>query len=142
MRDASTELPPPRSSLARSVLQEIVERLAALARSGESAAIDLRGLPLSPEDRADLEQALGRGQVSAELELAGRSEVWETGYSGVWWVRHYGAGDVLAAERVEITAVPEILVTHADDITAAAARARALYHVAQPQASAERASHG
>ncbi len=142
MSSAYTETPSLRSSLAQSLLREIVERLAVLAGSGERAAIDLRGLPLGPEDRAELQQALGRGEVAAQLQLAGRSEIWETAYSGVWWVRHYGAGNVLAAERVEITPVPEILVTHPDDITAAAARAREQFGAAQPEDAAEGSTHG
>ena len=39
-------------------------------------------------DRDQLEQLLGRGEVQARLEIAGPSEIWETAYAGVWWVRH------------------------------------------------------
>jgi hydrogenase-1 operon protein HyaF len=111
--------------LARSVLREIAERLAELARTGEPAAIDLRSLPLKASDRSELEDSLGRGDVTATLNVAGTSELWETRYSGVWWVRHLGAGDRIAAERIEISIVPEILVTHGADIAHAAERMRA-----------------
>ena len=113
------------SGLAQSVLREIAERLAALARTGERGAIDLRSLPLTSADRGELEDKLGRGDVTAKLTVAGTSELWETRYSGVWWIRHYGAGDKIAAERIEIAAVPEILVAHEADIAAACARVRA-----------------
>ena len=56
------------------------------------------------------------------LELAGPSEIWETAYTGVWWVRHQGAGDRVATEEIAITRIPEILRAHPDDIDAAAAR--------------------
>lgn len=114
-----------RTGLAQSVLGEIAERLAALASTGETAAIDLRSLPLTSADRAELEDTLGRGDVTARLTVAGTSELWETRYSGVWWVRHSGADDKVAAERIEIAAVPEILLAHDADIAAACARLRA-----------------
>ena len=66
--------------------------LEALAESGQAGSIDLRSLPLSDADRAQLEELLGRGEVQAKLDLAGASEVWETTYPGVWWIRHKGAG--------------------------------------------------
>lgn len=114
----------PRTGLAQSVLREVAARLAALADSGERAAIDLRSLPLTTADRRELEDTLGRGEVAASLTVTGSSQVWETRYSGVWWVRHFGAHEQIAAERIEIAAVPEILVTDSADIAAAARRVR------------------
>lgn len=113
-----------RRGLAESVLREIVERLALLAASGATAAIDLHSLPMTPADRGELERRLGRGEVTVKLDVGGTSELWETGYSGVWWVRHLGAADRVAVERIEIAAIPEILVAHDEDIAAAAVRAR------------------
>lgn len=123
----------PRTGLAQSVLREVAARLAALADSGETAAIDLRSLPLTPADRRELEDSLGRGEVVASLTVTGSSQVWETSYSGVWWVRHFGAGEQIAAERIEIAAVPEILVAQRADIAAAVRRVRE---------DLERAAHG
>lgn len=113
-----------RTGMAASVLAEIGECLKALAGGGEAAAIDLLSLPMTPADRAELEALLGHGDVEAALDIAGPSQIWETGYSGVWWVRHFGAGDRIAAERIEITALPELLMSHVDDIAAAATRLR------------------
>ncbi len=59
-----------------------------------------------------------------KLEVAGTSELWETRYAGVWWVRHFGDGDRIASERIEIAAIPQILVSQDEDIAAAAARVR------------------
>lgn len=113
-----------RTGMARSVLAEIGELLDSLAAGGTPAAIDLLSLPMTPADRAELEALLGHGDVEAALDVAGPSQIWETGYSGVWWVRHFGAGDKVAAERIEITALPDILMSHDDDIAAAATRLR------------------
>lgn len=102
-----------------SLLREIAHHLDVLAKTGACAAIDLCSLPLTVADRSELEERLGHGDLEAVLTAAGISEIWETRYAGVWWVRHLGAGDKLAAERIEITASPEILTSHAADIAAA-----------------------
>jgi hydrogenase-1 operon protein HyaF len=112
------------TGMAKSLVREIAGLLDALAKTGETAVVDLRSLPMTDTDREELEDALGRGDVAIALDVAGHSEIWETGYAGVWWVRHYGGDDRIAAERIEITAVPEIIVTHGADIAAAAARLR------------------
>ena len=112
------------TGMALSVIAEIGRMLEALSESGQAGSIDLRSLPLSDADRAQLEEALGRGEVRAELELAGNSEVWETTYPGVWWIRHRGAGDKIATEEISVCAIPEILITHPVDIKAAAGRLR------------------
>ena len=113
-----------RTGLAAAVLQEITQLLAKLADTGAAGSIDLRSLPMTDADRDELEERLGRGEVQADLSVAGTSQVWETGYSGVWWIRHLGAGDKIAAEEIAVTNVPEILVSHSADIAAAASRIR------------------
>ena len=113
-----------RTGLAAAVLQEITQLLVKLADTGAAGSIDLRSLPMTDADRDELEEQLGRGEVHAELNVAGTSQVWETGYSGVWWIRHLGTGDKIAAEEIAVTNVPEILVSHRADIAAAASRIR------------------
>ena len=124
MPHGSTEHEAIHTGLAQSVLREIAGHLAALAGAGEPAAIDLRSLPMTAADRGELESLLGRGEVTVKLDVAGTSELWETRYSGVWWVRHRGDDERIATERIEIAAIPEILVSHDADIAAAAARIR------------------
>lgn len=112
------------TGMAYSILAEIGQLLTALSERGETGAIDLRSLPLTDADREQLDQILGHGEVRAELDLAGTTEVWETSYDGVWWVRHKGAGDKIATEEIAVTPVPEILKTHPVDIAAASRRIR------------------
>ena len=112
------------TGMAQSLLAEIGGLLERLAATGEAGFIDLRSLPLTDADRAELEILLGRGEVRADLALAGRSEVWETGYAGAWWIRHLGADDRIAAEEIAVCAVPEILRAHPADVQAAARRLR------------------
>ena len=110
------------TGMALSVLAEIGRMLEALTESGQAGAIDLKSLPLSDADREQLEELLGRGEVRAEMDIAGTSEAWETSYAGVWWVRHCGAGGKIASEEISVCRVPEILITHPVDIEAAARR--------------------
>jgi hydrogenase-1 operon protein HyaF len=112
------------TGMALSVLAEVGRMLENLAATGQPGFIDLRSLPLSDADRAQLEASLGRGEVQLELELAGTSEVWETAYSGVWWTRHRGAGGRVATEEISVCRIPELLISHPADIEAAASRLR------------------
>lgn len=112
------------TGMAWSILAEIGQLLEALSANGEAGSIDLRSLPMTDADREQLEELLGRGEVRADLDLAGASEVWETSYAGVWWIRHKGARDKIASEEIAVTLVPEILLTHPIDVEAAATRFR------------------
>jgi len=125
------------TGMAWSVLAEVGRLLEQLAASGDASAIDLRSLPLTDADRVELESLLGRGEVHANLDLAGRSEVWETAYPGAWWIRHLGAGDRVAAEEIAICTVPEILRTHPADIAAAARRLAQELQQTRPAAATE-----
>lgn len=131
--------PPRLTGMADAVLAEIAARLAEAAGGAKVAPIELTAMPLTSDDRADLQARLGRGEVFATIESAGRSEVWETLFSGVWVVRHFGESDRVASETIEIGAAPAILLSHRADMAAAASR---LAKVAPPagQALAEGSS--
>jgi hydrogenase-1 operon protein HyaF len=125
------------TGMAWSVLTEIGRLLENLAANGEPGCIDLRSLPLTDADREELEALLGRGEVRVDLDLAGRSEVWETAYAGAWWIRHRGAGDRIAAELISVCPVPDLLSTHPADIQAAARRLRHDLQQSRPAAGNE-----
>ncbi len=91
----------------------MLERLVA---SQTPAAIDLRSLPMSPQDRTELKRALGEGEVRATVDAEGVSIIQETGISGVWWVEHRNRLGELIAEALEVTRVPEILARASDEI--------------------------
>ena len=112
------------TGMAYSILSEIAQRLQALAERNEPASIDLRSLPLTQADRDELEEMLGRGEVSVRLELAGPTKIWETAYAGVWWIRHMGTGERIATEEIAVTPIPEILLSQPHDVAAAARRIR------------------
>jgi len=127
--------------IADALMREIVESLAALAEHGTPNVIDLASLPMAPIERDRLAEALGTGEVTATVEVTGTSEVRETGYAGVWWVRHFGAAGRLASEHIEIAEVPEILRAHRDDIAEAVDRLAEFLDQQQPERLDKDRSH-
>jgi hydrogenase-1 operon protein HyaF len=113
-----------RTGMARAIFTEVAEALERLASGGESLSIDLHSLPLTDADLAELEELLGRGEVSVELEVIGDTRIWETAYAGVWWIRHLGAGGRVASQEIAITEIPDILKSQTPDIQDAARRIR------------------
>ena len=107
------------------ILAEIAELLERLARTGEPGAIDLRSLPLSPADRAQLLQALGTGEVDARMQANGESRIRETAVHGVWWTEHRDSSGELLATLIEVARVPDILIVGEDDLLRGASRLRA-----------------
>jgi len=101
---------------ARAVLREIETMLRRLIENDEDSSIDLTALPLTPQDYDLLEDTLGEGEVSAEVDSLGPTRVHETGIPGVWWVTHYNTDDEVMAEFIEVTYCPEILLTPEDDV--------------------------
>lgn len=98
------------------ILHEILDLLGRLASDGSCGIIDLRAMPLTPGDYAQLEEALAAGAVRVEIDAAGPTQVFETVYPGVWWTRHRNESGETVAEFIEITACPEILKSHVDDV--------------------------
>ena len=102
------------------ILAELATLLEQLVESQTPAAIDLRSLPMSPQDRTELERVLGDGEVQATVKADGLSSIRETRFSGIWWVTHCNAQGESIAELLEVTRVPEMLASAPDEIAAAA----------------------
>lgn len=98
------------------LLHEIRHALKRLAEGEEGTVIDLRGLPLAPGEEERIEAALGEGEVRAELQALGPTLVEETSYPGVWLVTHRNADNVVIARMIEVTRMPEILMSQREDI--------------------------
>lgn len=98
------------------LLLETAEMVRRLLATGESTAIDLRALPLTPADRDWLQAQLGKGEISVTLEAEGESTINETACPGVWWVTHHNEKGAVASEFIEITLVPELVKAHTEDI--------------------------
>jgi len=108
------------STNAAALLHEIAALLDSLARTGEGGSVQLNGLPLLPGDYEVLQEELGEGELSAELEALGRTQLRETALHGVWWVTHRNSVHEIVAESIEVTRCPAILQTPAEDVTESA----------------------
>jgi hydrogenase-1 operon protein HyaF len=103
--------------LAKTLLTEILSMLSHLLDTGEAGVLDLRALPtLGQEGYQFLKDQLGIGEVKAQIQSFGRSEIQETAIAGIWWVSHYNQDDDIYTELIEVNFFPEILKTHRDDI--------------------------
>lgn len=99
----------------RALLHELADMLQQLIDKGEGDSIDLRRIPLFPDDLDVLHEKLGEGEVTAEVTSAGSSVIRESAIPGVWWVTHFNEEDEVIAELIEVTFCPEILKTPTDD---------------------------
>ena len=99
------------------LIVQVGDLLRQLIEHGKEGSIDLLGMPLSPSCVAVLEQRLGRGEISVLLDAAGRSEIQETSFPGVWWTRHTDETGRVIALLIEVAFVPDIVRANLDDMT-------------------------
>ena len=114
------------SGNADAILHEIVALLEAFTATGETGAIDLHSLLVTPTDYELLRTTLAEGEVHAQINAIGNTEVRETLYPGVWWLTYYNVEGDIVADLLEVTAVPEILKAPAEDICDGLVRLREL----------------
>ena len=100
------------------LLRELATRLSRLLDAGESSAIDLSALPLTPADLDWLRDQLGPGEVSVTLDAAGTSTFEETGCAGVWWVTHHNDAGAVTTQLLEVAFVPELVRAQRADVAA------------------------
>ena len=104
------------------LLNEVKHALDNLIETGRNTIIDLRSIPLAPGEEDRILQTLGQGEVLAQLNALGLSEIIETQYAGVWIVTHYNDEDHIISRFIEVTTMPEILCSQTEDIMAAYSR--------------------
>ena len=120
------------SGNAVAILHELSEMLDELMEQGESGAIDLQSLPLTPGDYELLREVLAEGEVHATIDAIGPTEVRETLFPGVWWITHYNVEGDIMADVIEVAFVPDILKSHPDDVSEARDRLKAFLEEAGP----------
>ena len=99
-----------------SILSEIKFALEQLLEQKKTHSIDLRAMPWSPGEEDKLEQYLGRGEISVELDALGKSTFYESRFSGIWIVTHYNQEDEIIGKLIEITTMPEMIFSQYEDI--------------------------
>ena len=98
------------------LLHEIKHALRKLIESGDSSIIDLRSIPLAPGEEDIIINTLGCGEVHARLNALGPSEIVETRFAGVWLITHFNEDNSIIGRFIEITALPDILQSQAEDM--------------------------
>jgi HupH hydrogenase expression protein, C-terminal conserved region len=101
------------------LLHEIKHALENLIESGANSIIDLRSIPLAPGEEEKILSTLGKGEVEAQLDALGLSEIIETQYAGVWVITHYNDEGNIISRFIEVTAMPDILSSQTEDIMTA-----------------------
>ena len=101
------------------LLHEIKHALENLIENGESSIIDLRSIPLAPGEEDRILDTRGKGEVQAQLETLGLSEIIETQYAGVWVVTHFNDDGNVISRFIEVTTMPGILISQTEDIKVA-----------------------
>ena len=104
------------------LLHEIKHGLDTLIETGKTSIIDLRSIPLAPGEEDRILNTLGQGEVLAQMNALGLSEVIETQYAGVWLVTHYNDEGNIISRFIEVTTMPEILCSQTEDILSAYSR--------------------
>lgn len=117
------------------VLHEIAHALRRLRETGSATVIDLRAIPFGPGDEDRLLGVLGEGEVKAELSSLGMTHIRETRYHGVWVLDYRDGEDARIGLQVEVTDVPSLLRTPADDIADSSESLEAVLDMAKQQPS-------
>lgn len=104
------------TATAQAILAELETSLQELLASGREHSIDLRSLPLAPGELDYLKEALGAGEVRADVDALGASRVIETRVRGVWWVTHRNTLEDVIAEFIEVSFCPDIIRAQRDDV--------------------------
>lgn len=101
------------------LLNEVKHALNNLIKNSESTVIDLRSIPLASGEEEKILNTLGCGEVHAQLNALGPSEIIETQYAGVWIVTHRNDENEIISRFIEITTMPDILRSQKEDVIAA-----------------------
>jgi len=98
------------------ILNEVHHALKLLAEKEQSTTIDLRSIPMAPGEEDKINDILGTGEIKVTLDSMGISEIIETGISGVWLITHYNLAQEVTGKFLEITRVPDLILTHPEDL--------------------------
>jgi hydrogenase-1 operon protein HyaF len=98
------------------LLRELAEQVKRLLDNGESSAIDLSALPLTPADLDWLREKLGAGEIAVTLQANGESTLNETACPGIWWVTHCNEQGAVTSQFIEVAFVPELVKAHPQDV--------------------------
>lgn len=98
------------------VLHEIAHALRRWLETKSAHVIDLRAMPMAPKEITELIEILGTGEITAQLNALGESEIVETRFPGVWLITHFHENRSVSARSIEITDMPALLKSQQEDV--------------------------
>lgn len=104
------------------LLHQIKHAMDNLLDNNVNEVIDLRSIPLAPGEEDNLLNILGQGEVKAQLNALGPSEILETQFNGVWLITHYNDENEIVSRHIEVTYMPEIMLSQMQDIQSSSQR--------------------
>lgn len=105
-----------RNSKIYSLIEDIKAALKNLLETGEETIIDFTNYPCDEECEEAIKEILGKGEVTASLNIFGCDSIIETGVHGVWWVHHLNDTGAILTKALYISYVPSILPAQPDDV--------------------------
>ncbi len=98
------------------VLNEIRHSLEALRERGETRTINIYNFPLTDDDAAFLDHALGRGLIRIHYDGLEHTFWQETNISGVWWGEYRNSSNKVVLRTIEIAEFPPLARAQREDI--------------------------
>lgn len=100
----------------QAMAHEILALLEQLQQNGKTGAIDLKSLPMAPDEFHGIKKMLGQGELDLTIDLDGLTRIRETALAGVWWIQHKSEDGRVLAEYIEIARFPDFLSAQPDHI--------------------------
>lgn len=104
------------------LLNEIELAIRTYLDTGTRRTLYLSQFPMTDEDAAYLQQALGPGSVTIQTSGENRTVWRECGIAGVWWGEYYEGPKKVVLRTIEIGPFPELASTPQEDIESGLAR--------------------
>jgi len=118
--------PGPQAINAPPIVTELIDRSANCRPGDLPHVLNLTLLPMTDEDLAYLDAALGMGPVDALSRSYGRCHIQSTLLPNVWWVRYFNSMQKLILNTIEVVSVPAVLCAAPEDLRDSRERLAAL----------------
>ena len=109
---------------APAILSELADKSLSYRPGEPIHVVNLTLLPHTEEDLVWLDEALGEGSVTILSRGYGNCRIGATALPHVWRVQFFNSMDTLILDTFEVTAMPEVAIAAAEDLSDSAGRVR------------------
>lgn len=101
----------------KAILVEISEALQLFIEKGQTWTIFTNKMSLTPEERQEIRDFLGEGNISIKLTGSEEPAEWmESGTAGVWYGVFYDQANNPILETIEIGSFPQVPAAQIEDV--------------------------